>query len=289
MTSTHIEKRIFIEVQFNNIESEYSKMSISDKFLFISELIYKNIKKVSSGLVIDTITFEKDTPFKSIIYFTVSTKNNKNHPIVGFISRSNMTSELIFIRPVGKKKYNLSIEQLLVYLYDNHNIKLEELYGIYLSIIKSIVIRKNELIMDDKFSLLKCENIKNCMKAKEENKYKYINKAKEILIEYFSSLENLNIKKANNLIKSGKLMLVFKNTKKTAGHLEIFIPLYEIIALIKFKYNKIQENIKKSEIETTQLETVEKIIDKPKNELSNKNKTLKRKQKNKSKTVKRRI
>lgn len=162
---SYIKSRLFLTIKFNNEAIGYSKLTIPEKFKFISESIYKNIKNISRTLKIETIEFEKATPFKNIVYFTIYTKPNRNHPIIGYISRSNTAEEIILIRPIGRKRYNLAIEQLEVYLYRYKNHTLEELYGVYLSIIKSINIRKEELILNPEFSLLNCHNIKGCITA----------------------------------------------------------------------------------------------------------------------------
>lgn len=237
---SYIKSRLFLSIKFDNEKIGYSKLTIAEKFKFISESIYKNLKFISNTLKIENIEFEKITPFKNIVYFSILTKPNRNHPIIGYISRSNTANEIILIRPIGRKRYNLSIEQLEVYLHRYKKHQLEELYGVYLSIIKSINIRKEELILNPEFSLLNCHNIKGCITAtkkaninskitnrlrnnrlrnnkliKTNKNAKLINnkktviltyrkKAITILSKYFKELENFNFDKAQEIIGKSK-------------------------------------------------------------------------------------
>lgn len=250
---SYIKTRLFITLKFNNEEIGYSKLTIPEKFNFISDTIYKNIKLISKTLKITSIDFEKSTPFTNIVYFVIYTLPNRNHPIIGYVSRGNSANEIVLVRPIGRKRYNLAIEQLDVYLHRYMKHSLQELYAIYLSIIKSIIIRKEELLLNDEFSLLNCHNIKGCitatkkvnnttLKTKKAIIQSYRNKGITIIKKYFTALEKYNFTEAEIILGSSKYIespinTVFRKTKKIRGHLEIFIVLYKLIKSIEIKYN----------------------------------------------------
>jgi hypothetical protein len=255
----NIRKRLFIKIKFNNLEVKYNKLSISEKFNLISNIIRNNITKISKQLKITNIIFEKTTPFTNIIFFTVYTLPNRNHPLIGFVSKANNTSEITLIRPIGKKRYNLDIDKLDIYLNRYKNHWTEELYGLYLSIIKSIVIRKEELLLNDEFSLLNCHNIKGCITATKKLSNKSLrtkkqqitlfrNNAIKVIINYFNELEKYKFSNAEEILGTSKDSIslinnIFKKNKKIRGHLEIFITLYKLIKNIKEKYNSLINKI----------------------------------------------
>jgi hypothetical protein len=269
----NIRKRIFVKVKFDNEKTKYGKMTMLEKFDFIKSLASDNIDKISKTLKITgNIQFEKVTPFKNMFYFTIYTLPKKNHPIIGYISRSNTTNELILIRPIGKKKYNLNIDQLDIYLSRGLLIYLSDIYALYLSIIKSIIIRKEELIINDEFSLFNCKNIIGCVsatkkaglsmsKTKKAKLPDYKLPAINVITKYFKALENYNFTEAERLLGSDKntkseINKVFRNTKKIRGHLEIFIVLYKFIQNIERKYNTENKKYKKL-LETKKQQTIQ--------------------------------
>lgn len=235
----YIRKRLILEIPFDNEKTNYKNLNMNQKFEFINKLAKDNLKMISSKLKFDSIQYEKKTPFKNTFFFIIYTINNKNHPIIGYISKANTANVLYLIRPTGRRKFNISMEQIQVYLYAKNEINLLESYAVYLSIIKSIVTRKKELISDPNFSLLKCSNIINC---NSKNEKESIQKAGEVLQEFFTHLENNKTKLASLMIKENggtanqKLLTIFKNKKKIIGHLEIFIPLYELVGAVIYKF-----------------------------------------------------
>lgn len=252
MSTAYIKKRLFNKILFNE-DNNYGKMEINEKFKLISNLIYRNIGNISKKLKIKFIEFEKSTPFKTVIYFTVYTLPDRNHPIIGYVSRSNSTNEIILIRPVGKKRHHLDSE-LLNILLDTEIKKSKlnnlELYGLYLLIIKSIIIRKKELLISDEYSLLNCFNIKGCITEYKKTKNKdvilkkYQDKVKILLLNYFNHLENSNYDLAYKILGDSKysnseVNLILRKKKKIRGHLEIFISLYQLIDKIKSLYIKL--------------------------------------------------
>lgn len=292
-----MEKRIFIKINFNNEMVGYSKMSIPEKFQFITKLINDNIHNISKKInLTDNIIFEKETPYKNTIFFTAYTKPNYNHPIVGFISRNNMANKITLIRPIGRKRHNLDMVLLGNYITllniqikqtlnnkNVNNIKTNVniiqnniiLYAIYLSIIKSIIARKEEIIINPDYSLLHCYNMNACiikpsldikMKKTKKQLLAEVRKgnkltlksiststygdlsndviniiktsrknASKVLKRYFTYLETYDFNNAENMI--GTLTTTFKQKKKNLGHLEIFIPLYKLIQIITNKVN----------------------------------------------------
>jgi hypothetical protein len=262
MTETdikNIEKRIYIKIKFNNEKVKYNKLSMPEKFEFISKIVSENLHKLSKILKINgNIKFISNTPFNNTIYFVVNTLPKRNHPIIGYVLKSNTASEILLVRPIGKNKYNLNIEHLDIYLNRNNFIYLTEVYALYLSIIKSIIIRKEELIINPEFSLLNCYNLKGCLtatKKQSNNKTKkavineYREKGIKVIIKYFNALEKYNFNTAEKILGTTKMdkseiNTIFRKKKSIRGHLEIFITLYKLIKTIEDKYIEVSKKYK---------------------------------------------
>lgn len=257
----YIRKKVFIDINFDNEETNYSKLTIPEKYKLISKIVNKNINKISKTLKITAIKFEKDTPFKDIIYFIIYTNPQVNHPIIGYIFKKNDTSKLTLIKPVGRKKHNVSFETLELLLLKNIISKKFELYALYLSIIESINKRKEEIITDKKFSLISCNNIKYCTKKSKiaiknnstkksaalyqslENLTDRQKDAITLINDFFFNLKKFNFKEAENILgtddNKSRYNNLFKKNKKLKGHLIIFINLYNINKMIQQNYNKL--------------------------------------------------
>jgi len=187
-----------------------------------------------------------------LLYLIISTSPNINHPYVFFADmKTNILNMLI---PFGIEQKQAPMKEII-------NIipicSIMEKYALYLSILESIDLRKKAMLESDQYNLLKCSNISNCMRKfneiknmkisknekselmKKYQKY-YYEKAIKFLRIYFEYLTNNNYKEARDFLRgdSGqyfgreRLNTFFKNTKSLIGHLEIFIPLYEIGAIL---------------------------------------------------------
>lgn len=255
MLDKSINKRIFIKIKIDD-NLNYKKLTIPQKMELIKSLLMSNIKIISKKLKVSSVEFESNTPFKKYIFAKAYTMPDRNHPIICFIPLHNYASELILIRPIGKKRHHIDISLLQeslntdnksTYTYTN-----VELYAIYLMIITSIVIRKKELLLNKEFALLNCHNIKGCIT--ESNKAqnnkdklriinKYQNLVKKLLVSFFSALENEDYETAYSILGDSKysqsdINIILRKKKSIRGHLEIFISLYKLIDSIK-KYYKI--------------------------------------------------
>lgn len=191
------------------------------------------------------------------IYITITTSPNTNHPYIIF---ANISTNIInMLIPYGNEEKQVSSSlqdiQSIISLCSSM-----EIYALYLSVLKSITLRKSAILDNDQYNLLKCENITNCVKKKNEikkmketQKYKvemmkeyeiyYKKKAIVFLKIYFDLLTNQNYSNARDFLKgtTGKyfgkqrLNTFFKNSKTIIGHLHIFIPLYELGAFLASK------------------------------------------------------
>lgn len=252
MSSEEIYKRLFISIKFDNEAVNYKNLNMVEKFNFIKKITINSLYKISNKLKLIDIVIDK-THFTNIIYFTIYTIPSRNHPIVGFISLNNYADEIILIRPVGKKKYHISFQYPIILFERNYIKSSVYVYGLYLSAIKSINIRKEEILLDKQHSLLNCHNIKGCItKTKKNNinpnmKTKHIKHMRQmainILKKYFNYLEKFNFTEAHNLLgdktDNSPLNKTFRKLKKIHGHLEIFISLYDYVYKIKEYYLKI--------------------------------------------------
>lgn len=190
---------------------------------------------------------------KNVLYVSLMTRPNKNHPVVAF---ANLDEPYIYmVRPFGKDSGQVSLtlfEKLLA-----HPLTTSEYYGLYLLFTESTRLRKIELIFDDRYSLLKCSNIRPCVaKLKEisqdpklktqaarqvaaakwqafyeKQSVKMIDIYFELLgeREYDIALAFLKSKGMKKYADTPRLDIFFISSKDIIGHLQIFISIYRII------------------------------------------------------------
>lgn len=306
---SYIYKRLFIEIPFNNkkpgsFSVEYEKLTIPQKFQLIKELVNEKLGSISKKLKITSIDFEKETPFNNIIFFTAYTEPKRNHPFIGYMFKTNNTNKIVLIRAIGKSRFYADTDQYQ-FILDNQNgyglsvyLKNYEVYALYLSVIKSIVIRKEEMISNPDFSLLKCSNIKECKTKKTKKKGsrsivskslkgqkptdqpEYRKKAIAVIIKYFDKLEEGDIDDAIKILGKTKIAdseinRIFKTTKRLRGHLEVFISLYEIVELSKKRFVDIFNYIGNylRTVKTKDTKTALKTFNKSKSKTFNKSKS----------------
>lgn len=249
---TDLKKRLIIPVKFDS-NIDYKNMTIVEKIEYIQKLGIQNINKISTQLTYDSIEVIR-THFKNMFYFAIYTLPQKNHPIICFTSKKNDTTELYLIRPNGKKRYNISSDDLNSILEQKVLTEKEEVYALYLSLVKSIVIRKEEIFLDKDHSLLNCDNIKGCItqtkKANISNNDRKTKTAEmrmnavKILQKYFKFLEGGEYEQAREMIGMTKkepteFNLTFRSLKKLHGHIAVFISLYEFVDMIISYYKKL--------------------------------------------------
>ena len=241
---TDLKYKIIITIKFDS-NIDYKKMSIPEKIEYIEKVANQSISKISNQLTFDSFQIIK-THFKNYFYFAIYTLPQKNHPIIGYVSKKNDANEIYLIRPNGKKRYNISSDDLTLILEKKVLTKKEEVYALYLSLIKSIVIRKEEIFLDKEHSLLNCDNIKGCItqkRAKISNNEKKTKTAEmrlnavNVLKKYFKYLEVGEYEKAREMIGMTKkepteFNLTFRSLKKLHGHIAVFISLYEFVETV---------------------------------------------------------
>jgi hypothetical protein len=186
------------------------------------------------------------------IYITIITSPNVNHPYIVFAdTSSNIIGMLI---PYGLEQKQAPMQEIPSIIPMCNPM---EKYALYLALVKSIDMRKSAILESDQYSLLKCENISNCSKKLNEIKKMKTSKAQKIemirecqsvymekavvfLRKYFILLANQDYTEAREFLKGDKgkyfgkqrLNTFFKNSKAIIGHLHIFIPLYQYLAVI---------------------------------------------------------
>lgn len=234
------------------------------------------IKRDYPALEITDYIFHQ-SPDKDMVYSSIMTKPNVNHPFIVFAHIQN--SILYLINPAGKdKKFAHNSLDDFVYLLNaenRHKLDTPFFYALYLSFGESIRIRKKQILYSDKYGLLECSNIKLCQRRmktlKKETKYKskatitneiktletfYQNKSVNFLLKYFNLLEKGEFNEAYMFLKGGgggegkinsgkyykkeRLNTFFAKTKKIIGHLEIFISLYEILFKCIERYEEVK-------------------------------------------------
>lgn len=229
------------------------------------------IKKETPFLEITDYVFHQSTD-KDVVYATITTKPNVNHPYLVFAHIQD--SVMYLVNPFGKsqKEGQRSLDDFVYLLKSENKKKLSEhhFYALYILFGESIRIRKKQILYNDKYSLLECSNIKLCQRKvrtikREVGKRKktvlegkkelqqleeyYQKKSVNFLSKYFNMLEKADYNeaylflkgKSSKYYKKQRLNTFFAKTKKIVGHLEIFITIYEML----FKCIERYEEVKK--------------------------------------------
>ena len=203
---------------------------------------------------------------KEWIYSSLITKQGNNHP---FVVMANLNNNWIdVLRPFGRDHGHVSIKHFDTIFdskYSGYFTK-AEYYAFYVLFSESIRMRKLEMLYNTKHSLLKCDNIKQCLLKKHElmemrgipasdiqaelvkwQKY-YEKKSIVFISRYFDLLDSRNYQEALEFLKMKKgdahyrgkqrLDTFFVSSREIIGHLHIFIEIYQFIylAIDRFKY-----------------------------------------------------
>jgi hypothetical protein len=185
------------------------------------------------------------------IYISLVSRQSANHP---WVAACNIYSGYFEVyRPFGRDPGQISIEQFNVILA-NTRFNKAQYYGFYILFSENMRVRKEEMFFSSRHSLLRCENIKQCLlkkkeiaksrlspaaKAAEMAKYQafYEKKCVTFLQKYFDLLDTRNYDEAFAFLrmKHGKyygkqrLDTFFVSTGEIIGHLQIFIEIYKLI------------------------------------------------------------
>lgn len=263
-----IKNKIITNIRIDEKKTLYEIYKNTGKIeAFITKKCVQYIKKMFSDLDILSYEFQNipGPELDNYVYSLVLTRPATNHP---FVVYANKHSNIVhIIHPFGKdieygQKSLDTFEQLL---QDKYKSKINKplYYAFYLLFGESIKIRKHELVTNDKYSLLKCSNIKMCRlkerqikKQRISDKYKkreikkinmfYEKKARKMIKKYYDFLDNKNFQEAYNFlkVKKGKyfnkqrLDTFFINSKKIIGHLQILIEIYQFVFIMVDRYKK---------------------------------------------------
>lgn len=228
------------------------------------------IKEEQPFLEITDYVFHQ-SPDKDVVYGTITTKPNVNHPYLVFAHIQD--SVMYLVNPFGKEKKagQRSLDDFVYLLKSENKKKLSEyhFYGLYILFGESIRIRKKQILFSNKYGLLECSNIKLCQRKmrtikREISKRKktvvegkkevkqledfYQKKSVTFLSKYFDLLEKADFNeaylflkgKSSKYFKKQRLNTFFAKTKKIVGHLEIFITIYEMLFKCIERYEEVK-------------------------------------------------
>lgn len=233
----------------------YSKNQLNNLLVQFGIQIIKTHNKDIRPVKFEIETSPKNPNYQYIMFQTAP---NNNHPYIMGVDLLN--SIIIMVIPFGNDAKQNDLNQIPDVL---PHCNYFEIYALYLAILKSINLRKKGILEDDQYNLLQCSNISNCQKkfneirkmriSKEEKEkqikeYKiyYQKKAVTFLKTYFDLLTNQDYNEAFQFLKGNqgkyfgkqRLNTFFKNSKSIIGHLQIFIPLYQMGTLLSSKISK---------------------------------------------------
>jgi hypothetical protein len=188
---------------------------------------------------------------KEWIYISLISRQSANHP---WVATCNVhTNYFEIYRPFGRDSGQISIEQFNTILANTRFTK-AQYYGFFTLFSENMRVRKEEMIYSSRHSLIKCDNIKQCLlkkkeiaksrktpavKAAEIAKYQafYEKKSVTFILKYFAMLDARDYEEAFAFLrmKKGKyygkqrLDTFFVNSGEIIGHLQIFIEIYKLI------------------------------------------------------------
>jgi len=219
---------------------------------YLGQIAIQAIKSVANYDISSLKVHPSWTP--EWIYISLVSPQSINHP---WVAVCNIYSNYFEIyRPFGKDRGQISIEHFNTILASTRFTK-AQYYGFYVLFSENMRVRKEEMFFSSRYSLLRCENIKQCVlkkkeiaksrksptvKASELAKYKafYEKKCITFIQKYFTMLDARDYDEAFAFLrmKHGKyfgkqrLDTFFVNTGEIIGHLQIFIEIYKLIYLV---------------------------------------------------------
>ncbi len=241
--------------------------------IFITLKAVQAIKILFPNVTVNDYKFH-DAPAelrpRGVHFASIFTVPEANHPLVAFAMQKD--TNIYIVRPYGRAEGHVDINEFESfadrrYLNEMNTI---EYYALFLLFEESMRIRKKEIIVSDRYSLIDCNNIKQCrlkfdqiakanMTAAEKRKaYDYYNeyykkKAVAFLLKYFTLLEQQNYAEAFNFLRGknseyfGKQRLdtFFIDSKGIVGHLQIFITIYQFMYALIDRYLESHKTIGK--------------------------------------------
>jgi len=225
------------------------KNILDDTQAYLGQLAIQAIKSVSNYDISSLKVHPSWTA--EWIYISLVSPQSINHP---WVAACNIYSTYFEIyRPFGKDRSQISIEQFNTILASTRFTK-SQYYGFYVLFSENMRVRKEEMFFSSRHSLLRCDNIKQCLlkkkeiaksrmgaaaKAAEMAKYQafYEKKCVTFIQKYFAMLDARDYDEAFAFLrmKHGKyygkqrLDTFFVSTGEIIGHLQIFIEIYKLI------------------------------------------------------------
>lgn len=220
--------------------------------VYLGIITIQAIKTIAN---LDMVDYKTHTSWsKDWIYISLASKQFANHP---WVAACNINTNYFEVyRPFGRDLGQITIEQFKAILKDTNFTK-AQYYGFYTLFNENMRVRKEEMIYNPRHSLIKCDNIKQCLlkkkaieksrktpasKIAELEKYKafYEKKSISFILKYFTMLDARDYEEAFAFLrmKNGKyygkqrLDTFFVNTGEIIGHLQIFIEIYKLIYLV---------------------------------------------------------
>jgi hypothetical protein len=152
------------ELQNISIKNKYGKLDKINSYITYKGLEY--LKQELPYLPITEYSIQKNiNNLDSFVYVVLKSKNSITHP---FIVYANINSNKIYcVMSYGKDKkmgqYALDDFETLLNVKHKDLLTREEYYALFLLFADSIQTRKMEMITHNRFSLLNCNNIKQCV------------------------------------------------------------------------------------------------------------------------------
>lgn len=217
--------------------------------IYLGMVAIQAIKTISN---LDMVDYKAHPSWsKEWIYISLISRQSANHP---WVAACNVHSNQFEVyRPFGRDLGQITIEQFNSILSSTRFTK-AQYYGFFTLFSENMRVRKEEMIYSPKHSLIKCDNIKQCLlkkkeiaksrkspatKAAELAKYQafYEKKSINFILKYFEMLDARDYEEAFAFLrmKHGKyygkqrLDTFFVSTGEIIGHLQIFIEIYKLI------------------------------------------------------------
>lgn len=255
----YINNNVILKINYSSNETYMEKKLNSivpyfKKFIVMYSKKIKNINRKFPNLTFDTFDMHRGKDNKFYIYLYTQPFNN--HPFLIFGDLEKDYFQIIV--PLGNE-----IGQIETKILENHleAFTKSEIIGLAILLNRTMHIRQVNITENPRYSLYKCDQIKQCkIKLQEIKSLKiplanreqlsrsyqklYKSKAIEILKYYFKLLADGKYDDAFEYLKGGqssgskyfgktRINTFFVSNYKIIGHLEVFIYLYKFMEKLK--------------------------------------------------------
>lgn len=232
--------------------------------IFITLKAIQAIKILFPNVTVNDYKFHEapaELRTRGVHFASIFTVPEANHPLVAFALQKD--TNIYIVRPYGRAEGHVDINVFEEFAEARFLDEMSsiEYYALFLLFEESMRIRKKEIIISDRYSLIDCNNIKQCRlkfdqiakanmttdekkKAYEYYREYYKKKAVSFLLKYFTLLEEQKYNEAYNFLRGknseyfGKQRLdtFFIDSKGIIGHLQIFITIYQFMYALIDRY-----------------------------------------------------